>query len=270
VTVCTAFFAVLFKGPVEKTAELPHYSDLLAGSGLALMVSLIGFMPTGLEASVMHSIWSVEKIIVTGYRPTLKETLFDFNLGYVFTSLLAFMFLVIGAFTVYGSGQLLEGNSTQFSNRLLTIFTTNLGAWTRPVIALAAFGTIYGTLITAWDAFTRSFVRCLQVLKYRTPERNEEQQRFLNSWYNVFLVIIGTGGFILFFQFSGGMIKVLEAATISVFLSAPVIAFLNLRVILHPSIPASHRPSKALVFLAGVGMVALAAFALYYLRDIIR
>jgi len=55
--------------------------------------------------------------------------------------------------------KLLEGNSTQFTNKLLGIFTTNLGDWSYWIIAIAALGTIYGTLITVLDAFTRSFVR---------------------------------------------------------------------------------------------------------------
>ena len=148
---------MIFKGPIESAEGFSPTVNILQGAGLALMVSLIGWMPTGMEAATMNSIWVVEKIRTTKYHPTLKETLFDFNLGYIFTIVLALMFLIIGSFTVYGSGQLLEGNSTQFSNKLLNVFTANLGEWSYLIIAVAAFGTIYGTLITAWDAFARSF-----------------------------------------------------------------------------------------------------------------
>jgi len=167
VTVSIAFFAVLMKGQLEPVTDFKA-PNLIEGAGLALLVSLIGWMPSGIEASTMNSIWVVEKMRVTNYKPTLRESLFDFNLGYGFTLVLALMFLTIGAFTIYGSGELLEGNATQFSNKLLNVFTTNLGQWSYWIIAVAAFGTIYGTLITILDAFTRSFVRGLLALNHQS------------------------------------------------------------------------------------------------------
>ncbi|MEO0338155.1 MAG: Nramp family divalent metal transporter, partial [Bacteroidota bacterium] len=158
VTVVIAFIAVVIKGPITPVADF-QAPVLLEGAGLTLLISLLGWMPSGLEASTMHSIWSIEKANTEDYEPTLQQVRFDFNLGYMFTTILALMFLVIGAFTVYGSGQLLEGNATQFSNKLLHVFTSNLGQWSYPVLAIAAFGTIYGTLIAVMDAFPRTFVR---------------------------------------------------------------------------------------------------------------
>ncbi|MDH4295546.1 MAG: hypothetical protein OEV74_04640 [Cyclobacteriaceae bacterium] len=155
--VFTSFLAVIIKEPIEHVQGFSPSMDLSQGAGLALAVSLVGFMPSGMEVSTMHSIWKVENMNTTGYHPTLKESLFDFKLGYLFTTVLALMFLTIGAFTVYGSGQLLEGNSTEFSEKLMAVFTTHLGAWSYPIIALAAFGTIYGTLIATWDAFAQEF-----------------------------------------------------------------------------------------------------------------
>lgn len=249
VTVCTAFFAVLINGPIEPIAGFQSTS-ILEGAGLALMISLIGWMPNGMEASTMHSIWAVEKARTTNYQPTLKESLFDFNLGYLFTAGLALMFLTIGAFTAYGSGQVLDGNATQFSNKLLGVFTSNIGSWSYPIIALAAFGTIYGTLITAWDAFARSFVRGLQVFKFDMLTHSEEQQAFLKRNYNIFLPLIGVGGFALFFFSAASMIKILTYATIVAFITAPIIAILNLRAIKSDLIPASHQPPQWLITMA--------------------
>jgi len=268
VTVFTAFFAVLVKGPVTPVADFTP-SSILDEAGFLLMISLIGWMPAGMEASTMHSIWAVEKMRTSGYHPTLKENLFDFNLGYVFTIVLALMFLTIGAFTVYGSGQLLEGNSTQFSNKLLLVFTTHLGSWSYLVIALAAFGTIYGTLITVWDAFARSFVRGVQVMRFEKIEKNTEQQNFLNTGYKIILPLIGLGGFLLFYLSAASMIKILEGATIVAFVTSPIIAFLNLRAIQSDAIQESHRPRPALIMLAYVGLTAMSAFSLYYLWNLL-
>lgn len=269
VTVFTAFIAVLIKGPVAPVADFEP-SSILDEAGFLLMISLIGWMPAGMEASTMHSIWAVEKMRTSGYHPTLKENLFDFNLGYVFTIVLALMFLTIGAFTVYGSGQLLEGNSTQFSNKLLNVFTTHLGSWSYLVIALAAFGTIYGTLITVWDAFARSFVRGVQVMRFEKIEKNSEQQKFLNSGYKIVLPLIGLGGFLLFYLSAASMIKILEGATIVAFVTSPIIAFLNLRAIQSDAVQISHRPAKSLIILAYIGLAAMSIFSLYYLWNLLQ
>jgi len=264
VTVLVAFVAVLLKGrpPIPDDFQAPA---LLNGAGLTLFIGLLGWMPAGLEASTMNSIWSVEKMRATDYHPRLGESLFDFNLGYSFTILLALMFLTIGAFTVYGSGQILDGNATQFCNKLLAVFTSNLGDWSYYIIAIAAFGTIYGTLITVLDAFPRCFVRGVRVLKFPTVEHNEEQIKFLNDAYKMNVIAVGIGGFCLFYFSAASMIKLLDGVTIISFILAPIIGFLNLRAIQSKAVPSTHRPSKFMMSLAYVGLVAMIGFAGYYL-----
>lgn len=266
-TVLTAFMAVLIKGPVQPIAQFEAPS-LLKGAGLTLLISLLGFMPAGMEASTMNSIWVIEKSRVENSKPSLRDNLFDFNLGYVFTTILALMFMTIGAFTVFGRGQLLEGNATQFSNKLLSVFTANLGQWAYPVLAIAAFGTIYGTLITIMDAFPRSFVRGLRALKYPSLEDNEEQQGFLDKSYKICLVVVGIGGFLLFYLSATSMIKILEWATVLSFITAPIIAFINLRAIQSDAIPISHRPPVWMIALAYTGLVAMLGFAGYYILNL--
>ena len=267
ITISVAFFAVLYKGPIQVTEAIPVTNEIWKGAGLALTISLIGFMPTGLEVSAMHSIWSVEKIKQTGYHPTLKESLFDFNLGYIFTSILAFMFMTIGAFTVFGSGQLLDGNSIEFSNKLIEVFTSSLGSWSYWIIAVAALGTIYGTLIVSMDAFTRSFV--LGTLTLIKPNGVNREETNSNRYYTILLIIIAFGGFLLYIQFPGGMIKILEAATICIFLLAPIIAYLNLKLIKSPSIPTTHRPKRRIIILAFVGLSTGISFTVFYVITLI-
>jgi Mn2+/Fe2+ NRAMP family transporter len=263
ITISVSFLAVMYKGPIPSEEAIINANEIWKGAGLALTVSLIGFMPTGLEVSAMHSIWSVEKIRQTRYYPTLKESLFDFNLGYMFTSILAFMFMTIGAFTIYGSGQLIEGNSIEFSNRLLEVFSSNLGSWSRWFIKIAAFGTIYGTLIVSMDAFTRSFVLgTFTLIKSKDGETKEANS---NQFYTLVLIIIAIGGFLLFIQFPGGMIKILEAATICIFLLAPIIAYLNLKLITRSSIPTTHKPKKRMLVLAYVGLFTGIGFTVFYI-----
>lgn len=268
ITVLVAFVAVLVKEPVEVTDNF-QAPTLLNGTGLTLLIGLLGWMPAGMEASTMNSIWNVEKMRTTNYHPRLKESLFDFNLGYIFTIVLALMFLTIGAFTVYGSGQILDGNATQFTNKLLAVFTSNLGEWSYYVIAIAAFGTIYGTLITIMDAFPRCFVRGVRVLKYQSVENNDIQNKFLNDTYKVCLVVVGIGGFSLFYFSAASMVKLIDVVTILSFILAPIIGFLNLRAIQSEAIPETHRPSRLMLVLAYVGMTTMVGFAIYYLSTLV-
>lgn len=265
VTVLVAFVAVIIRGPVDSMVNF-EAPPILEGAGLALLISLLGWMPAGIEASTMNSIWTVEKIKSTRYHPKLKESLFDFNLGYVFTMVLALLFMTIGAYTIFGTGVLLDDKSaTAFSNKLLKIFVENLGGWSYYIIAIAAFGTIYGTLITVLDAFPRCYVRGLRVLNYQDCEKNDTQIAFLENAYRWTLIILGIGSFALFYYSAASMIQMIEVVTIISFLLSPIIAFLNLRAIQSSSIPISHRPSRWLLILAYVGLIALVSFSIYYL-----
>jgi len=264
ISIGAAFVAVLIKGPVEPIAGFKA-PPLLEGAGLALMISLVGWMPSGLETSTMHSIWAVEKMKSENLEPNIKLGLFDFNLGYIFTSVLAVMFLVIGIFTIYGSGQQLEGSSTELSNKLLNVFKTNLGEWLHPVFAIAAFGTIYGTLITVFDAFSRSLSWSLRALRFDIIENNKEQNKFLEKYFKLALVLMGIGAFLLFKYSQASMIKMLEFATIISFVSAPAIAFINLRAMNDPDFPAEHKPGFGLMLLSYVGIVIMVLFTVYYL-----
>ena len=263
ITVSIAFFTVLINDAVEPIANF-QAPKLMEGAGLVLLVSLIGWMPAGMEASTMNSIWVVEKMRINNYKPSLKESLFDFNLGYIFTAILALMFMTIGAFTVFGSGQLFPNGAVPFINQLFSVFTQTLGPKSYWVISIAAFGTIYGTLITILDAYTRSFARGLLVLKTKTSAV-EEKQSTLDNYYKLVLPIIGLGGFSLFYFSAASMVKIIEYATILGFVTAPIIAFLNLRAIQSLSVPKAYRPSSILVILTYIGLVAITLFTLYYL-----
>jgi len=234
-----------------------------------LLISLLGWMPVGMEASAMHSIWMVEKTKSNNHFPNLKESLFDFNLGYAFTTILALMFMTIGAFTVYGSGQLLEGSPVAFSSKLINVFTQNLGDWSYLIIAVAAFGTIYGTLITAWDAFARSLLKGIQLLKFEETIVSNDQEKFLSQYYDFFLLAIGIGAYLLFYFASSNMIHFLEVVTILAFITAPIIAFLNLKAIQSKSVPEAYRPSKPLTILAYIGLLFMILFSAYYLVNLV-
>lgn len=267
VTVSAAFISAFFSDPVIDPGFPTSASALFSGAGLSMTISLMGFMPAGLELSIFSSIWAVEKIKSTNYHSTLKESLFDFHLGYIFTTVLAIMFLMIGAFTVYGTGKVLDGDSVEFTNKLIDIFSKNLGSWAAPVIAITAFGTIYGSLITVWDAASRLLANGYEILRSGDSQETHATGK-MNNGYNLVMWIIGSCGFILYYQFSRALIQMLEMVTISIFLVAPVIAWLNILVIKDEDLPASHKPPKNLIYFAYLGLICMILFSIYYLSDL--
>lgn len=259
-----AFVVTVVQGPTIPLSEHDwNVSTLSTGTGLALTIGLIGFMPTGLEVSTLHSIWSEQQTKVLGRRPTLKEALLDFKVGYAFTIVTGLMFALIGAYVVYGSGQRLEGNSTEFSISLLEILTKRVGAWLYPILAIAAFGTIYGTLISVMDGFARGFISGVQ-----TIGSNKNVKRIKVLSFLPVLILQALGAFLMLAFFKGGMMKILDLVTILVFLTAPVIGFLNLRVIQSARVAAAFRPGFALTSLAYIGNLAMLVTAIYYLVDL--
>ncbi len=266
--VLIALVSVLIHGPADVAPdEFVHGPSLWQGAGLALLVSLIGFMPAGMEGSTFNSIWTVVKIRDTGYHPTMKEGLMDFNIGYALATVTALIFLVIGAFTVYGTGTLLEGNPTVFSNKLIAVFTTKLGSWASPVMAICAFGAIFGTLITIMDAFPRTFVHCLRIYRFANLVDDDQQLSFLRRNYLTMLLGVMAGAYIIFYYFGTSLVTLLYIATIISFLTSPVIAILNHRAVHSSEISAAYRPKPWLSVLSVVGICFLALFGLYYLAD---
>ena len=82
---------VLIKGPVTQVENFQP-PDIFNEVGILFLISLVGWMPTAVEASSWVSLWSLEKYKTSGLKPTLKEALQEFNSGYVMTALLAIFF----------------------------------------------------------------------------------------------------------------------------------------------------------------------------------
>lgn len=263
VTMGIIFVAVIIKGPIQPSVDFKA-DNLLEGTGLALLISMLGWMPNGMEGSTMHSVWILENERSDNEKTTLKNALLDFNIGYLMTALLAIMFLIIGAYASYGTGNTLDGNTMQFSTKLLSLFTNILGEWSFTVIAIAAFGTIYGTLITVWDAMARCFIRSLYAFKNDAEVSLEKRQSFFNVGYLIMIPVIGIGGALMFSFFTSGVILMLEFATIISFLLSPVIAYLNWKAIRSEEVGIEYRPAQWMHIVAAIGMIAMISFAIYY------
>jgi len=252
-----AFCLALGKGSAIDTSNF-QAPEIFTDSSMIFIIALMGWMPTAVDLSAWNSLWTVERIKQTGYKPTLKETLTDFNFGYIVSALLAICFVTLGAYVMYGSGSQLSDNKGEFAQQVVDMFTSYMGDWSFVIIAAAAFSIMFGTCIAVFDGYARSFER-VTILS-----RKNQDQSSIPWMYRFSLVIVGVGSFAVVY-FLGSKLKLLvDIATIISFLIAPVIAIVNFRLVTGNQVSDEYKPKIGMRILSWLGIVFLTGFALYY------
>lgn len=230
--------------------------------GIAFIIALMGWMPAPLDLSVWSSIWSLEKKKIQP-NTTLKNALFDFNVGYIGTTLLAVCFLALGALVMYGTGEKLSPKGAVFAGQLINLYTNSLGEWAKPLITIAAFTTMFSTTLTCLDAFPRVLSQTLITL---FPAYENKHSRKL---YWCWIVVVIAGALLLLNWTKIQMGSMIKMATILSFLTAPFLAFLNYRLVTSQHTPLTARPPKWLLYLSWLGLAFLIGFSILYLSTLI-
>lgn len=227
---------------------------------IALLIAFAGWMPSAIDISVWHSYWSLAKVKSSGYKPKLKESLFDFNVGYIGTAILSIGFLSLGALVMHGSGEEFSSSGATFAGQLIGLFTSNIGAWSYPLIAVAALTTMSSTTLTCLDAYPR-------VMKPATEHVFEKLKNgATNNWlYVVWMVILLSGTLILLKFFTQSMAFLVDLATTLSFLTAPLLGYLNYKVVTAKWVAPENRPPRWLQGLSVIGLVVLSATGIGYM-----
>jgi Mn2+/Fe2+ NRAMP family transporter len=227
---------------------------------IAFLLALAGWMPSAVDVSVWHSMWTVAKIKQTGYKPKLKESLLDFNIGYIGTAFLSLCFLSLGALIMYGSGNEMAQSGVGFAAQLINLYTNSIGNWAYYFISVAALATMFSTTLTVLDAYPRVLKPTTELLfsRYNKAEKNGK----ITLWWFIILI---TGTVIIIFFFTGKMRMLVDIATTLSFITAPVLGYLNLRVVRGQNVKPGDRPGKWLLVLSWIGLIALSAFAVYFI-----
>ncbi|MDT9537776.1 divalent metal cation transporter [Streptococcus mutans] len=220
-------------------------------TALPFIVSLMGWMPAPIEISAINSMWTVEKRKTA--KVSLTDGIFDFNVGYIGTAVLAFIFLALGALIQFGSGQQVKSASAAYIAQFINMYESSFGAWSRLLIAFIAFLCIFGTTITVVDGYSRANNETMRLLF----GRKEASQKALNVWM-VFTSIIGI---IIVLLFAGDVATLMRFAMIASFLTTPVYAYLNYSLVNNKE----HKLSVWLNWLSIFGLIYLAGFAIFFL-----
>ena len=256
-----AFVLALIQGPQVPISEVKS-PDIWSGSSILFIVALMGWMPTAVDLSAWNSLWTVERIRQTGYKPTLKETLLDFNFGYLVSAVLSLCFLTLGAFMLFGTDEPLPDPAHLFANKVVGMFTNFIGNWSYIIIAAASFSIMFGTCIAVFDGYGRSLSRTWALIK---TEDVGSEVKAKSSVYTWGIVIVVVGSFAIVYYLLSELKVLVDIATTISFIIAPVIAIVNYKLVTSNFIPESHHPPLWLRILSWCGIIFLSGFAIYYL-----
>ncbi len=230
--------------------------DLWTMSSVAFYLALMGWMPAPIDVSVWPSLWALEREEQTRYKPSLREALFDFHMGYVTTSVLALAFVSLGALVMFGTGERFSPSGVTFSGQLISLYTKTLGGWSFWVIAAVAFITMLSTMLTVFDGYSRTLKGSMELIV-------KEFRGMRWIFWGVLLTLVSTS-LLIIGAFMEGMRALVDWATILAFLLAPFLAFMNFRAVMSERVPEEARPPRWLRIMAWMGIVFLAVFSVVY------
>lgn len=239
---------------------LPEAPSVWDASGITFMIALMGWMPILLDASAWHSLWIMERSKQTKHEPVLKDTLIDFNIGMIGAGILAIAFLSLGALIMFGSSETFASSGSEFASQLVELYTSTLGEWTYWIIIVCAFTAMFSTTLTVTDAYPRT---CSHLFNLNRLDKPEE-----TPWYSTYrglLVIISLFSLVILYFAGGNFIFMVDLATSVSFLTAPVFAFINYKLIYSKHFPVEYRPSTWLKWLSWAGMIFITGFALLFM-----
>lgn len=254
-----AAVAVAAIGGHDTPATIPTDAPKWWGAAnFAFLLAFMGWMPIPIDSAIWNSIWVREHGKACGRPMTLKEALLDYRTGYITAGAVAILFLALGALVMRGRVTELK-DGAGFVQQLITVYSDTLGAWSVPIIALAALTTMFSTTLVVLDAFPRAMHRLTQAVRGVPADESRGRSAYVGWVIAQAAVAMG----ILVFSLKG-MKTMVDLATTLSFLTAPVLAVINYLVITRLA-PPEARPGRTMRAMSIASIVFLAAFSAAYL-----
>ena len=191
--------------------------------------------------------------------------------------MLAILFVLLGASVMRESGIDFRGSSVGFSNQIIELYTTNLGDWSRPLIASVIFVAMLSTTVTVADGFPRTVAALFRAFEERprpadgVSDATGGVTRCEGSpavYWAVFL--IGASGAIAILAF--GLARkdgitftgLVDFVTVTSFIAAPALAWFNHRSVFRSIRRPEDRPSGLWYVWSWAGISVLGIFAAAY------
>lgn len=223
-------------------------------SDFVFLIAFMGWMPAPLDVSIFHSLWTLEKK-KTSEKMNSKDSLLDFNVGYISTLIIGILFLLLGFFIMNPTGQSFSLKANEFATQLIELYSRSLGSWSTFIIALSALTVMFSTTITTLDASPRAMHKSTEILSGKT----------WSGGYVFWLLVLSIGTILIFLFLASEMVILIKVATILSFITAPFYAIMNFWLISSKHTPKERRPNAYLKILSYTGLVFLMGFSIWYL-----
>jgi Mn2+/Fe2+ NRAMP family transporter len=260
IVICLTISTIIAVALIVKDVDSISLQQTLPSDVISIgfLIAFMGWMPAPLDISIWQSIWTIEKQKI---QPDLtpKQVLFDFNVGYVMTCILALGFLALGALVMFDSGESFSNKGGVFANQLINLYVLSLGDWAKIIIGIAALTTMFSTTLTTLDASPRVMHKTSEILSSTK----------MRHGYLLWLVILAIGTLFIFKFFLSEMGSLIKIATILSFLTAPFYAIINLKLMTSQWVPAIFRPSRTMRIYAGTSIGLLFALSIWYLSTLL-
>lgn len=256
VTTVMAVLIAFWRNGMQGVAQPDFVSPTpwnLGPLGLGFIVALMGWMPAPIEISAINSMWVVAKRRLTNV--SYQDGIFDFNVGFIGTAVLALVFLALGALVQFGSGEQVQMIGGKYIAQLINMYASTIGEWARGLIAFIAFMCMFGTTITVIDGYSRTNVESLRLLL----GSKESSPRILN----IAIILAALSGLAVIFYFNNAVGPMLKFAMIASFVSAPLFAWLNFSLVLQ----GEHKVRGGLFWLSIAGLIFLGGFAILFILN---
>jgi Mn2+/Fe2+ NRAMP family transporter len=252
-TLVAAFLAFGQSKNIDWTQVLPTST-----TGFSFLIAFMGWMPGPLDISVWHSLWSLEKK-KRMHNLTVKQSLFDFNVGYLTTIVLGVCFVLLGTLVMFGTGIGFSSSGGGFAQQLIALYTSSLGNSAYWVIGIAAFTTMFSTTLTTLDASPRAMAKTAQIL----------QLPIVMSSYLFWIFVLVSGTCAVFFFLLSNMGALVQIATILSFITAPFYGLINFLLVFGKHMPEKYRPNGVMKAWSIAGLVFLTGFTIWYLSTLL-
>ena len=256
-------------------ADLTIVPPIADPADRTMMAAMVGWMPAPIDIAVWSSLWTIAR--AKGRSMNRQRVLQDFDAGFVSTLVLAVLFVLLGAAVMRDSGVDFQGSSVGFSNQIIDLYTTNLGDWSRPLIASVVFVAMLSTTVTVADGFPRTVAALFRAFGETSPAGDGVSEATSGStrcegspvvYWIVFLVgAIGAISILALglarkngITFTG----LVDFVTVTSFIAAPVLAWFNHRSVFRSIARVEDRPSRCWYVWSWFGISVLGAFATAY------
>ncbi|MFS1439925.1 NRAMP family divalent metal transporter [Shewanella sp. 10N.286.48.A6] len=221
---------------------------------VGFLVAMMGWMPAPIEVSAWNSLWLLEK--QKTQTVTSKQAIFDFNLGFIVTAILAIVFLALGALVMHGSGEQFASSGAKFASQLIDLYSDVMGQESRYLIALVAFLCIFSTTVTVIDGYSRTLDIGWQLLTHK-PDCSARLTRVM--------LLVSAFAMALIWFFKGALLPLLEFVMTLAFMTTVIFAWLNYRLMTSNSLPEEHRYGLKMKILSWFGLTYLVGFSAVFI-----